>query len=111
MSGRQIIEGLKAAVEYTKGNATGARETIVHVPAIDVRAIRRKLGLSQTEFALRFGFSLGTVRHWEQGQRYPEGAARVLLLVIEHNPEAVTAALAKPTNRAKRIAQPLRATG
>jgi putative transcriptional regulator len=50
--------------------------------------------LSQEAFALRYGFSAASVRDWEQRRRQPEAAARVLLLVIAHNPEAVSEALA-----------------
>ncbi|HEX2656518.1 MAG TPA: helix-turn-helix domain-containing protein, partial [Xanthobacteraceae bacterium] len=53
----------------------------------------RKLKLSQREFALRFGFSLGTVRNWEQGHRTPEGPARALLTIIDREPAAVERAL------------------
>ena len=67
-NGNKIVRGLREAVSFTEGNAKGARVTKVNVPDnIDVRALRERLGLSQTEFALRFGFSLGTLRHWEQG--------------------------------------------
>ena len=51
------------------------------------------LGLSQTEFAAWFGLSPGTLRNWEQGRRVPEGPARVLLRVIERDPEAVRRAI------------------
>ena len=50
--------------------------------------IRRRLGLSQTELAAWFGISPGTLRNWEQGRRVPDGPARVLLRVIERDPEA-----------------------
>jgi putative transcriptional regulator len=60
----------------------------------DARAIRRKLGLSQQEFAKRFGFSLRTVQEWEQGRAIPDGPARVLLRVIEKSPKAVERAVA-----------------
>jgi putative transcriptional regulator len=64
------------------------------VPAlIDVRAIRTKLGMTQEEFAGRFGFSVNTLRHWEQGKRQPEGPTRAYLLVIERAPKAVQKAL------------------
>ena len=53
----------------------------------------QRLGLTQKEFALKFGFSVGTLRHWEQGQRMPEGPARVLLTIIDHDPVAVEKAL------------------
>jgi len=61
---------------------------------VDVRGIRADLGLSQEAFAKRFGFSLAAVRDWEQQRRTPEQAARVLLLVIAHEPAAVDRALA-----------------
>ena len=93
--GKKIIDGLREAVSYARGEATDTHVSIVNVPNdIDVRAIRQRLGLSQEEFALRFGFSLGTVRHWEQARRYPTGAARVLLKVIDHETDAVERALA-----------------
>jgi putative transcriptional regulator len=67
----------------------------VHVPAeIDVKAIRRKLGMTQAQFAASFGFGLDAVQNWEQGRRRPEGAARAFLKVIEREPEAVRRALA-----------------
>ncbi len=59
----------------------------------DVRAIRRKLGLSQSEFAARFGFSVRTVQEWEQGRAVPDRPARILLRVIEKSPNAVERAL------------------
>jgi putative transcriptional regulator len=66
----------------------------VHVPDdIDVRAIRTKLGMTQDEFAGRFGFSVNTLRHWEQGKRQPEGPTRAYLLVIDRAPKAVQKAL------------------
>ena len=59
-----------------------------------VRRVRRRVGLSQTEFARRIGVPVATVRNWEQGKRFPDGAARALLRVIEREPEAVKRALA-----------------
>jgi len=47
------------------------------------------MGLSQTQFAARFGFSLDSIQNWEQGHRQPEGPARILLAVIAKNPKAV----------------------
>jgi putative transcriptional regulator len=60
---------------------------------IDVRATRKRLGLSQAEFAARFGFQAATLRNWEQGRTRPDGPARVLLAVIARHPEAVEDAL------------------
>jgi len=55
--------------------------------------IRMKLGLTQQAFAARFGFSINTLRHWEQGKREPEGPTRAYLLVIDRAPHAVQKAL------------------
>jgi len=63
-----------------------------HVP--DVQAIRRKLGLSQSEFAARFGFSVRTVQEWEQGRAVPDRPARILLRVIDKSPKTVERAVA-----------------
>ncbi|MBF0560991.1 MAG: helix-turn-helix domain-containing protein [Alphaproteobacteria bacterium] len=60
---------------------------------VDVKAIRSQLGMSQSQFARIFGFRLGTLQNWERGNRRPEGAARVLLTVIEQRPKAVLDAL------------------
>lgn len=78
---------------YAEGRANESAYR-VHVPAeIDVKAIRARLDMTQEEFAGRFGFSVNTLRHWEQGTRQPEGPTRAYLLVIDRAPEAVQKAL------------------
>jgi putative transcriptional regulator len=47
--------------------------------------------LSQAEFARRIGIYIATVRGWEQGKLLPQGAARMLLRMIDRVPEAVLA--------------------
>jgi putative transcriptional regulator len=90
----KIVTGLREAISYAAGAPSKVRVTRYNVPEnIDVKKLREGLGMSQPEFALRFGFSLGTVRQWEHGRRYPDGAARVLLTVIRHDPESVRRAL------------------
>jgi putative transcriptional regulator len=88
-----IRRGLEEALAYAEGSADVSRYG-VHIPeAIDVKAIRAKLEMTQEEFAGRFGFSINTLRHWEQGRRVPEGPTRAYLLVIDRNPKAVQKAL------------------
>lgn len=90
----KIAAGLTDAIAIAKGEADPATYR-VHAPSdIDVLKIRTNMGLTREAFAMRFGLKLGTVRDWEQHKRRPEGAARVLLTVIEKEPEAVTRALA-----------------
>jgi putative transcriptional regulator len=89
----RILEGLKEALAFADGTGD-LRDYIVHIPPeIDVRAIRGRLGLTQKEFADRFGFNINTLRHWEQGRRVPEGPTRAYLTVIAREPEAVQKAL------------------
>jgi putative transcriptional regulator len=91
----KIAEGLVDAIAHARGGMVGVRERNVRVPDnINVQSIRHKLGLTQHEFALQFGFSLSTIRNWEQGTRVPPGPSRVLLTVIDKEPEAVRKALA-----------------
>jgi putative transcriptional regulator len=47
---------------------------------LDVAAMRARLGLTQDQFAARFGFSVATLRHWERGDR-PSGACHPSLSV------------------------------
>ena len=63
-------------------------------PDVDVKAIRETLGLSQSEFAARFGLRAKTVQNWEQGRSRPDESARVLLRVIQREAAAVDRALA-----------------
>jgi putative transcriptional regulator len=91
--GQRLIKSAKEAQAIVRGKAD-PRTYRVHVPAdIDVAGIRHGLGLSQGEFARRFGIPLATLQDWEQGRRKPEGPARVLLLVIREEPRAVKRAL------------------
>jgi len=60
-----------------------------------VRALRRKLKLSQVELAARFHLPLGTIRDWEQGAHRPDKAAQVLVTVIAREPEAVARVVGK----------------
>lgn len=86
---KRVIKAAKEARSIARGEAD-PKSYRVHAPAdVDVRSIRSRLGLSQAAFANRFGIPPGTLRDWEQGRRRPEGAARVLLLVIQEEPEAV----------------------
>jgi putative transcriptional regulator len=90
---KSILKGLKEAIAYMNGTADRSRYRVHGRPPLDVKAIREKLGMSQKIFAANFGFSINTLRHWEQGNRTPEGPARAYLLVIARAPHAVQKAL------------------
>ncbi len=87
--GESIIEGLEQAISWTRGERDDVCVTLVHVPEVNVREVRAKFGLSQAQFANKFGFPPATLRNWEQGRSRPDAPARVLLAVIAMHPEAV----------------------
>lgn len=90
----KIKAGLSDAKAYLDGTSNKRRYR-VHVPdKIDVKKIRTRLGLSQQAFAATYGFALSAVRDWEQGRRRPERSARILLKIVQTDPDAVTRALA-----------------
>jgi len=62
-------------------------------PPIDVKRIRTKLHVSQSQFAMMIGVSKSTLQNWEQGRREPQGPAKTLLRVVDKNPKAVLEAL------------------
>jgi putative transcriptional regulator len=63
-------------------------------PQVNVKRVRRKLGMSQNDFAEQFGIRAATLRNWEQGRCQPDGPARVLLTIIDREPAAVQRVLA-----------------
>jgi putative transcriptional regulator len=88
-----IMQGLKETAAYMRGELDPASYR-VHVPQeVDVKAIRSKLKMTQAAFAAKFGFSQSAVKDWEQLRRRPEASARVLLTVIDKEPQAVLNAL------------------
>jgi DNA-binding transcriptional regulator YiaG len=71
------------------------RDLAPGVAALDVRALRRRMNMTQHHFAGLFGFPVATLRHWERGNRSPSGTALVLLSVIRENPRVVMQAVRK----------------
>jgi putative transcriptional regulator len=91
--GDRLLDSMKELQAHLRGEIK-LSETVYHVPPeTDVRALREKLGLSQSDFAALFGFNVRSVQDWEQGRRKPEIPIRAYLAVIQRDPEAVIRAL------------------
>jgi putative transcriptional regulator len=86
-----IKQGLQEAIDHARGDNEAVR--VYRPQSVDVKALRTRVAMTQEQFAARFGFSVATLRHWERGDRSPQGPALVLLNVIDKNPAAVLAAL------------------
>jgi putative transcriptional regulator len=86
-----LLKSVKQAGKIRRGEMRASR-TFDFKPA-DIKSIREKLGMSQSEFAMMIGVSVSTLQNWEQGRRKPEGPARALLKIVSKNPKAVVKAL------------------
>lgn len=86
-----LIESIKQAGKIKRGEMKPSR-TLEFSPA-DIKSIRSKLKLSQSEFAMMIGVSVSTLQNWEQGRRHPEGPARALLKIAAEKPQALIEAL------------------
>ena len=94
--GERIIEGLEQAVAWSRGEDVPVQVSLVRIPDVDVRKLRQRMRLSQTQFATKFGFPPATLRNWEQGRVRPNAPTRVLLAVIAKHPESVEDVLSNP---------------
>jgi putative transcriptional regulator len=93
----KIAAGLREAIAVAAGIEKPAR---LHAAAeVDVKAIRRKTGLSQQEFAYSYGFTIEQIRSWEQKRASPLGGVRVYLMMIDTDPEGVGRILEAARNR------------
>ena len=88
---QELLASVRQAGRIRRGAARPSRVTAFK-PA-DIKAVRKKLRVSQSEFALMIGVNVSTLRNWEQGRRVPDGPALALLRVASKNPAAVAEAL------------------
>lgn len=84
---KSIKQGLEEAVDYSNGKR--AKTRVFKPVHVDVKDLRKRIGMSQSNFAASIGISVSTLRHWEQGDRYPQGPALVLLNLVAKEPEAI----------------------
>lgn len=93
-----MSQGLpRGRVDYQVLDATGEEDIARHSHEDDTEAmrdmgrfarrVRRRLGLTQVEFARCIDVPHETIRNWEQGKRGPTGAARALLRILDQAPK------------------------
>lgn len=83
----ELIESIQEAGAILRDEKAPSRS--FHIEPLDVKSLRDRIGLSQTEFASVLGISVGTLRNWEQGRRKPQGPAKVLLNIVSNHPEVL----------------------
>jgi len=82
-----LIGSVKEVGEIKRVEKLVSREFNFAEP--DVKAIREQVGFSQSKFSGLIGVSVRTLQNWEQGHRHPTGPAKVLLKLVQSNPESV----------------------
>ena len=90
--GSDLVEGMKLVLAHERG--TVKLEQVWPKP-VDVKAIRKRVKMSQAEFSSAYGISKRALQDWEQGGRQPDSAARAYLTVIAKEPAMVRRALGK----------------
>jgi putative transcriptional regulator len=88
-AGKLLIESAKEALAFAEGAAQPGEYRVTIPDEIDVKHIREDMGMSQSEFAQHFGFSVRTLQDWEQGRRVPTGVAKNFLILLQRAPDMV----------------------
>lgn len=89
----RLAASLSEVHEHVAGRRFAGRIREIEVGAADVRAVRERSGMTQSQFAATFGIGVGTLQKWERGARHPSGAAKSLLLVMQADLRGVVKAL------------------
>lgn len=84
---RKPRKELRVTITFLEADNTSARRQHGGIPSVDLPAIRRRTGLSQSAFAASIGVPEGTLVNWEQGRRQPSGPAKVLLALLAKQPK------------------------
>ena len=83
----ELIASIKEAGKIQRGETESSR--IHDFPEPDIKAIRESIGFSQSKFATLIGVSIRTLQNWEQGHRHPTGPAKILLRLVQADPDSV----------------------
>jgi len=83
----ELLNSVQEAGKIMRGELKASREFEFDEP--DVKAIRERIGFSQSKFAILIGVNIRTLQNWEQGHRHPTGPAKILLRLVQADPESV----------------------
>lgn len=82
----ELIASIKEAGKINRGETEASR--LYEFPEPDIKAIREGIGFSQSKFAALIGVNIRTLQNWEQGHRHPTGPAKVLLRLVQADPNS-----------------------
>ena len=93
--GERLVEAMQEALDHSaeKIELRTSNYTIANVAPVcktitvdEIKETRKRLGVSQSVFAIILGVSKKTVESWETGRYTPDGAARRLIMIIQADP-------------------------
>ena len=90
----ELLGSIREGGAILRGQKKASRQFVVE--AADVRAIRERTALSQSEFADLIGVSVKTLQNWEQDRRRPTGPAAALLRILAQEPKLAVQAIHQP---------------
>ena len=90
--GQDLVAAMQEALDHSEGKME-LRTTRLNISPVcktisadEIKNVRKKLGMSQSIFAIVIGVSKKTVESWETGRYMPDGAARRLISVLQKDP-------------------------
>ena len=83
-----LKQGLEEAIDYEKGKGKAKVQTYMIMPVkeysnVEIKEIRKKVGMTQSVFASYMGVSKKTVEAWEGGRTHPTGPAFRLINILD----------------------------
>ncbi len=102
----ELVQSIKSAGKYVRGEGKASR--VFEYPDADVKTVRERIGLSQSQFARMTRVSVKTLQNWEQKRRSPTGPAAALLQIVAREPQVALRTLHAP-RRARRRPETRRA--
>ena len=98
LAGQQAFVSAPSVVDFVALKKAMAAENLavqrIQRQEVNIKALRRRLGITQEAFAGRYGLDVKTFVNWEQGRTKPNRAACVLLQLIDRDPDKVVELLA-----------------
>jgi len=82
--------GLSSSFTKKELDSLGVKIPDIRLAQGQVKAIRKRMNLSQTVFAKMLNVTPSSVRQWEQGKRKPTGSTIVLLELLEKKPHVLS---------------------
>ena len=82
----KLLKSIRQAGAIKRGERKASR--VFELSLLDVKKVREKIGLSQTQLSVLIHVSVRTLQNWEQGRRTPRGPALALLTALKKQAKA-----------------------